>query len=167
MYNSQSLSTNNLSRDSWDIQHSREKRKETLSSEKILGLCEEYLKETQDSLDIIIDDKLAKWKQSLENHKKLIKEGKDFQDILQINSPTVWHDKMNSSFANHHAQNPSTSQLDHEAFHLYHKALDNRASQFRVETPSSASNLDGARDYLDMPVRKLNFDPVPFATRLV
>ena len=60
MHNSQSLSTNNLSRDSWDIQHFREKRKETLSSEKILGLCEEYFIETQDSFDGIIEHKLQK-----------------------------------------------------------------------------------------------------------
>ncbi len=164
MYNSQSLSTNNLSRDSWDIQHSREKLKETLSSEKILGLCEEYFIETQDSLNAIIDDKLEQWKQNLEDDKKLIEEEIRYRDNLLKESSIDWQITMKNSFANHHAKkNLSTSQLDHEA-------SGNRASQYLVETPSSVSNLDGFRDHSDMPVMRLDFIPaksVPFATRLV
>ena len=167
MYNSQSLSTNNLSSDSWDIQHSRDGRKEKLSSEKILGLCEEYFIETQDSLNAIIDDKLKQWKQNSDANKKLIEEAREcreYLDRLSGNSAIDWRDKMQSSFANHFAQkNPSTSQLDHEA-------LGNRALQYLVETPSSVSDLDGFRDYSDMPARRLDFTPaksIPFATRLV
>jgi cellobiose-specific phosphotransferase system component IIA len=164
MHNSQSLSKGNLSTDSWDIQHSREKRKETLSSEKIAGLCEEYFIETQDSLNAIIDDKLEQWRKHLDEDKKLIDEGRKYQDNLPQNSATNWQMTMQNSFANHHAQkNPSTSQLDHEA-------LGNRALQYLVETPSSVSDLDGFRDYSDMPARRLDFTPaksVPFATRLV
>lgn len=164
MHKSQSSSTNNSSRDYLDIQHSREKRKETLSSEKILGLCEEYFIETQDSLNAIIDDKLEQWKQNLEDDKKLIEEGRKYQDNLPKESPIDWQITMQNSFANHYAQkNLSTFQLDHEA-------SGNRASQYLVETPSSVSNLDGFRDYSDMPVMRLDFTPaksVPSATRLV
>ena len=161
MHKSQSSSTNNSSGDYLDIQHSREKRKETLSSEKILGLCEEYFIETQDSLNAIIDDKLEQWKQNLEDDKKLIEEGRKYQDNLPQNSATNWQMTMQNSFANHYAQkNPSTSQLDHEA-------SGNRAFQYLVETPSSVSNLDGSRNDQDNPVRKLDFASVPSATRLV
>lgn len=164
MHKSQSLSINNLSRDYLDIQHSREKRKETLSSEKILGLCEEYFIETQDSLNAIIDDKLEQWKQNLEDDKKLIEEEIRYRDNLLKESSIDWQIRMQNSFANHHAKkNLSTSRLDHEA-------SGNRAFQYLVETPSSVSNLDGFRDYSDMPVMRLDFTPaksVPFATRLV
>ena len=164
MHKSQSLSINNLSRDYLDIQHSREKRKETLSSEKILGLCEEYFIETQDILNAIIDDKLEQWRKHLDEDKKLTDEGRKYQDNLPQNSATNWQMTMQNSFANHHAKkNLSTSRLDHEA-------SGNRAFQYLVETPSSVSNLDGLRNYSDMPVMRLDFTPaksVPFATRLV
>ena len=164
MHKSQSLSINNLSRDYLDIQHSREKRKETLSSEKILGLCEEYFIETQDILNAIIDDKLEQWRKHLDEDKKLTDEGRKYQDNLPQNSATNWQMTMQNSFANHHAKkNLSTSRLDHEA-------SGNRAFQYLVETPSSVSNLDGSRNYSDMPVMRLDFTPaksVPFATRLV
>ena len=164
MHKSQSSSTNNSSGDYLDIQHSREKRKETLSSEKILGLCEEYFIETQDSLNAIIDDKLEQWRKHLDEDKKLTDEGRKYQDNLPQNSATNWQMTMQNSFANHHAKkNLSTSRLDHEA-------SGNRAFQYLVETPSSVSNLDGFRDYSDMPVMRLDFTPaksVPFATRLV
>jgi hypothetical protein len=161
MYNSQSLSTNNLSSDSWDIQHSRDGRKEKLSSEKILGLCEEYFIETQDSLNAIIDDKLKQWKQNSDANKKLIDEGRKNQDNLPQNSATNWLMIMQNSFANHHAQkNLSTSQLDYER-------LGDRAFQYPIETPSAVSKLDGSRNNKDMPVVKLDFNLPPLATRLV
>ena len=161
MHKSQSSSTNNSSGDYLDIQHSREKRKETLSSEKILGLCEEYSKEMQDSFDGIIEHKLEKWRKHLEDDKKLIEEGRKYQDNLPKESPIDWQITMQNSFANHYAKkNLSTSQLDHEA-------SGNRALQYLVETPSSVSNLDGSRNYSEIPAMKLDFASVPSATRLV
>ena len=164
MYNSQSLSTNNLSSDSWDIQHSRDGRKEKLSSEKILGLCEEYFIETQDGLNAIIDDKLKQWKQNSDANKKLIEEARECREYLDRfsgYSAIDWQDKMQSSFANHFAQkNLSTSQLDYER-------LGDRAFQYPIETPSAVSKLDGSRNNKDMPVVKLDFNLPPLATRLV
>ena len=118
----------------------------------------------QDSFDGIIEHKLEKWRKHLDEDKKLIEEGRKYQDNLPKESPIDWQITMQNLFANHYAQkNLSTSQL-------YREASGNRASQYLVETPSSVSNLDGSGNDQDNPVRKLDFTPaksVPFATRLV
>ena len=106
-------------------------------------------------------DKLEQWQKHLDEDKKLIDEGRKHQDNLLKESPIDWQITMRNSFANHHAQDIlSSSQLGNEG-------LDYRAFQYLDQTPSSVSNLDGSRNYSDMPVRKLDFTPAAFATRLV
>ena len=174
MYNSQSLSKNNLIQNSSieaDIQMSSEEYNRKYCSNPYISRDEETYQQIKNNLDLIAQKKLQLWQNQLDENKKFIDEGRKYQDNLPQNSATNWQITMQDSFANHYAKkNPSTSQLDHEEFQLGHEALGNRAFQYLVETPSSVSDLDGSRNYSDMPARRLDFTPVksvPFATRLV
>ena len=167
MHNSQSLSTNNLIQNSSieaDIQMSSEEYNRKYCSDPYISIDEKNYQEIKKNLDLIAQKKLQQLQNQLDEAKELTDEGRKYQDNLPQNSATNWQMTMQNSFANHHAKkNLSTSQLDHEA-------SGNRAFQYLVETPSSVSNLDGSRNYSDMPVMRLDFTPaksVPFATRLV
>ncbi len=167
MHNSQSLSKNNLIQNSSieaDIQMSSEEYNRKYCSNPYISRDEENYQQIKNNLDLIAQKKLQLLQNQLDENKKLIDEGRKYQDNLPQNSATNWQITMQDSFANHYAKkNPSTSQLDHEA-------LGNRALQYLVETPSSVSDLDGSRNYSDMPARRLDFTPaksVPFATKLV
>ena len=176
-FTTNSNSTNNSAIEA-DIQMSRDEYQKKYYSDLDISRDEKTYKEIRENLDLIAQKKLEQWRNQLEKQQKNL--GKNMEQDLKQNKlngdknlstkhdhqssslnesslPLNWHEAMRTTFANHLNQN------SHIPVDLEMKA----GTAYIKETPSSNPLTDGERNFVEMPVRKLDFNLVPIATRLV
>jgi hypothetical protein len=165
-----------------DIQMSRDEYQKKYYSDLDISRDEKTYKEIRENLDLIAQKKLEQWRNQLEKQQKNLGKnlGKNMGQDLEQNKfnvnknlsanynhqlprlnesslPSNWHEAMRTTFANHLNQN------SHIPVDIEMKA----GTAYIKETPSSNPLTDGERNFVEMPVRKLDFNLVPIATRLV